>query len=204
MKNKLLVSLLLTSIYSFSQFHLGIKGGINISKVNPYTNRTSLHLGMTSNLILAEMIVFQPEILYTQLGGKSYDYSYTRTFANNYLCFPLMTKFFLTEKLAFEIGPQPSVLLSSKYKTSFGLKEPAKVKANAFDFALVFGLSHQFTQTIMLETRLGLGLNNVYKSETGFGPKNKFFQISLGYIFNNKKPYNETEDLEGEETTEIY
>src|SRR5690606_6511134 len=104
------------------EIKFGAKAGLNISnQTGDIENTKSLigfHIGGFAEIKFTEKFAFQPELLYSLQGAK-YDFSeedFTEesTLKLNYLNIPLMFKYYATESLFVEAGPQIGLLLSAK------------------------------------------------------------------------------------------
>ncbi len=117
MKSKLILVVLLLSGISFqgfsqAQFALGLKGGLNLSKLNfqdnlnaNVSNRTGFHAGAFA-LIKITAFAIQPEVLFSKQGSK-FTVNTTSYEANfDYIAVPVMLKFYLPLGLNLQAGPQ--------------------------------------------------------------------------------------------------
>ena len=105
---------------------MGIKGGLNVSNfmgdIDDQSIRTSIHLGLVSEIVVSDKFSLQPELLYSGQGSSD---GGVQGFSRNklsYLTLPIMGKFAVTEGLSFQAGPQIGFLLSAKNKTDTSQK----------------------------------------------------------------------------------
>ncbi|PQJ79226.1 porin family protein [Polaribacter porphyrae] len=158
----------------------GIKGGLNLSEINWVNSKnkfrtTDFNAGFMAEISLSEKFSIQPELLFSGQGGSSINLSY--------LNLPVMGKYYVTESLSLEAGPQIGYLLSAKtggrnVKSSF----------NKFDFGANFGLGYKLNNGLNFGVRYNLGLTKVNKTSTAsefsnMDNRNQVFQVSIGYFF---------------------
>lgn len=87
--------------------------------------------------------------------------------------FLILAKFYLTDHLSMELGPQSSFLLSERNEVKAG-------DSNTFDFAVAGGLSCKLGKHFFVQGRYGLGLTEPKRDAD---IKNSVVQASLGYLF---------------------
>ena len=193
-KEVYIILLLLFSIPFFGQkskkdqgIVFGMKGGLNISNfigdIEDNKFRTSIHLGIISEIIISDKVSLQPEILYS---GQGYSGKITPGFSRSkydYLNLPILAKIYLSEKISVETGPQIGFLISAKEKT-----ETDKItieNQNNIDFGLNIGLAYELNSGVFFQTRYNLGLSNVNQSNSSDALRysNSVIQFSTGIIF---------------------
>ncbi len=184
----------------------GAKAGLNLATITgdleDINSRTSFHLGGIAEIMINEDFAVQPELLYSAQGGKYDEF----TLALDYLYLPIMGKYFVSEEISLEAGPQFGYLLSAKLKDDSSDNgngnvntvsnnsaskqaaadtEDVKEDVKSFDFGLNFGASYILENGINLSLRYYLGLANGNNFEGNDGDfKNSVFQLSIGYFFN--------------------
>jgi len=184
---------------SFSQNEkgLGFRGGLNFSKL---TNanldyKTNGYLGVFYQVRLSDIYALQPEIGYSNQGGKTND-------ANNiyveYLTLGFTNKLFLSPKAGLYMLVTPGFDFDID-DTFFGIVNRNNDDGNDatfIDFTLSFGLGIEFKNGLAIEARYKQGLIDVYsgsfhnfesellENETQF---NSVFQIGLAYTFSLTK-----------------
>jgi opacity protein-like surface antigen len=107
-----------------------------------------------------------------------------------------MAKYFATEKLSFEFGPQVGFLVSANSKiensrTVIGRTETTsrdvdvKSSVTSTTFGLNVGAGFDVTKNINVGLRYNLGLTKVNKNSISgeSDTKNNVFSLSLGYKF---------------------
>lgn len=173
------------------EFSFGPKVGYNNAKLEGKSFRefhdnnsiNGYHVGLFAELRFNK-IAIQPEVYYSSEGGK-WKTSFENTtvehdFNLDYVNVPLMIKYYLTNSLAIEAGPQAGFLTSSKM--SFSDLDPDSTKFNDFNFSVNVGLSLNLPLNLMLSARYNAGLTNVI-DDPNVDWKNRVMQLSLGYKF---------------------
>ncbi len=130
MKTKLflpLVAALLFSQAMMAQFHIGVKGGANIIKINGVSFkdqfRYGYHVGGFAEIGLGDKFHLQPEVLFNQVSttvDSNYKHIYQDVFSSNqstvqlsYLAIPLVLNYKLIGNfLSLQAGPQFGILLN--------------------------------------------------------------------------------------------
>ena len=196
----------------------GAKVGLNVATLNgDVEDAKSLigaHLGGFAEIKLSDKFAFQPELLYSMQGAKTessysetdFGYTYIETEETKlklgYLNLPLMAKYFATDKLYLEAGPQIGFLVSAKYDSDYSYvviddsdgsifdsesdstSGDYKDFVKSVDFGFNVGLGYEFTENMFAGARYNLGLsdiNDVNGSNDKIG--NGVFQLSFGYKF---------------------
>ncbi|MFL9830924.1 porin family protein [Flavobacterium sp. ST-87] len=186
MKKLILVAIMflsMTTVLQAQSIRFGIKGGANFANQNgdasfdgiEYNKEgiTSYHAGLVSEIKLFDSFAIQPELLYSTQGASYKDA--VNEFKNElgYLSIPVLAKFYLSESLSLEVGPQASFLLSER--NDFDVED-----AKTFEFAVAGGLGLNITKNLFIQARYGLGLTEVSKEAD---IKNSTFQLSAGIMF---------------------
>jgi len=187
----------------------GAKAGINIANLDVtdanIDSRTSLHLGVTAEFEISDTFSIQPELLYSAQGATesdTYEDSFIREVSEsewklNYIQIPIMAKFYVSEGLSLEAGPQIGFLASAEVdydstetslfdgsSVSTSSTVDAKEIVKSVDFGLNFGLGYKLDSGLNFALRYNLGLSNIYDvSESTVKIKNRVFQLSVGYTF---------------------
>ncbi len=195
MKKILTIAALVATFYSNAQsskreegIKLGIKGGLNVANfmgdIEDNAIRTSLHIGMVSEIIVNDNFSVQPELLYS---GQGYTYNgdipgYRRS-KYDYVLLPVLAKYYVAHNVSVEAGPQVGFLLSSKEKTSdtntkIGDQSPV-------DFGVDLGVGYELKTGVFFQLRYNLGLTNVNNapSSGALDYTNSVFQASVGILF---------------------
>src|SRR5690606_25716845 len=143
-------------------------------------SRTGLHIGALAEFKLTEQFAIQPELLYSMQGAKEEDFGEEYDTNLDYLNIPIMAKYYITENLTVEAGPQIGFLMSAE---SDG--EDIKDGMNSMDFGINGGVGYQLPMGLFFQARYYAGLSNTYDGEGSddFKMPNNVFQLSVGYKF---------------------
>ena len=192
MKTKLLalLTLVLLTQAAMAQFHLGVKGGANITKVDGKAFRDEFrygyHLGGFVEIGLGGRLGIQPEVLWNQYQTRA-DSSFSNIYQNslkisnyenvtlNYLTIPLLLNYKLGSLMSLQAGPQFGILLDQ----SKNLVENGEAAFSNGDFSLVGGAQIHIAK-IRLQGRYFVGLNNVSEISDQNKWKNQGLQLSIG------------------------
>jgi opacity protein-like surface antigen len=172
----------------------GAKAGLNLGNLSGNATdafvdedtkmRPSFHVGGFAEIKLSDKFAIQPEVLYSVEGakqdvdGESEKLIWDLAFVN----IPIMAKYYATEKLSIEAGPQIGFL--TKAELTFDgdnvadLKEDSKSTA----FSGNFGVGYSFTENISANLRYSLGLSDILDVD-GFELKSNVLSLSIGYKF---------------------
>jgi hypothetical protein len=178
MKNFFLFIVVIFTHLSFSQgIKLGLKAGVNYAN---FTNTeiktdaiTSFHGGLLTEIKLFKNFAIQPELLYSTQGAEINALGMQLKDELGYISIPVLAKFYLTDALSFELGPQASFLLNERNNVELG-------DSNTFDFAVNGGLSYKFGKHFFIQGRYGIGLTEPKRDAT---VKNSVLQGSIGFLF---------------------
>ena len=98
----------------------------------------------------------------------------------NYIDVPLIFKYYLTNGIAIEAGPQAGFLTNSGMK--FSDLNPESPKFNDFDFSVNVGISINLPLHLMLSARYNASLTEVIDHQE-VDWKNRVMKLSLAYRF---------------------
>ena len=163
----------------------GAKAGVNFANLKPdlddASTRTSFHLGAVAEIGISDKFSVQPELLYSEQGAKdeSDDDEVVRT---NYLTLPILAKYYLTDGLSLEAGPQIGFLLTAEVEDD-GDTIDLKDNTKGTDIGFAFGLGYKLDSGLNFGLRyfLGSDINDVDGDSDKIS--NRVFQLSLGYFF---------------------
>ena len=193
MKAKIFLSLLTALVMStavMAQFHIGIKGGSNITKVDGYSFKDKFkygyHVGAFAEIGIGEKFWIQPEVLFNQYAtslDSNYKHIYEDIFTSgqssvklNYLSIPVLLNYKLIGNfLSLQAGPQFSILMKQD-------KNLLQNGADAFkkgDFSMVGGVQFKLS-AIRISGRYVVGLNDINDIGNKDEWKSQGFQVSLG------------------------
>lgn len=162
-----------TSVQAQDGVSFGAKGGVNFAKltgddVEDADGRTSFHVGAIVEIPVSDRFSVQPEVLYSGQGLQSEEDGIESKIKLNYINVPVLAKFYLTDGLSLEGGPQFGFLVNDEFEIEDSNGNSIEVEdldAASFDLGAALGLGYKFTNGLFLQGRYVLGLSNVDDSE---------------------------------------
>ena len=188
-RNLLTMAGLLFVSTSFAQFDLGVKAGLNVTKIDGQSFKDQFkygyHLGGFAAIGLGDKFGLQPEVLYNQ-NTLRVDSSYTNAvniFQNgltdvklNYISIPILLNYKLIGKfITLQAGPQFGILIDQN-------RSLLQNGGDAFkkgDFSLLGGVQVKLGP-LRVNGRYVVGLNNISDISDGSKWKSQGFQLSAG------------------------
>ena len=183
----------------------GAKAGVNFASIGGddtgnSDGLTSFHFGGVAEIVISEKFSVQPELIYSAQGSKStiedeFDKDEI-TLKLDYLNIPIMAKYYVTEGLSIEAGPQIGILMSAKADFDYTDKQDSqfnesgstdvKDRTNGIDFGFGIGAGYKMDSGLNFALRYNLGLSNIndFEGSDNFKNQNNVFQLSVGYFFN--------------------
>ncbi|MFV0565153.1 MAG: porin family protein [Flavobacteriaceae bacterium] len=210
------VNVLLIVIFSMAltlsaqEIKIGAKAGANLSSltgdVDGVKSKIGFHAGGMVEIPVSGQFYVQPELLFSAQGYKVDSNDAVGTM--NYLSLPVIGKYYVTDNLSIEAGPQIGYLLSANVKiddddddgiiidqtklkmsgkkaaaaASSSTKQDTKDYFKSIDFSLGFGLGYKFDLGINVSARYNLGLSNI-SDDSEESLKTSVFMFSIGYYF---------------------
>ena len=186
------IFLLFAGFFSFAskvQFHLGVKAGTNITKVDgrSFENEFSYgyQLGAFAEIKLSKQLTLQPELLINQYKN-SLDSSYNNLLNNalrgltsvkmEYLSIPVLLNYKLGGGfISLQAGPQFGILFDRS--NSFGQNAQNAFKQG--DFSMLGGVQLK-AGIFRVNGRYFVGLNDINDLTNDSRWKNQGFQLSVG------------------------
>lgn len=179
----------------------GLKLGLNLANISAEYNGekensdmfTGILVGGYLNYSISDKLVFQPELLYSKLGGKQSEYdpdlqmNVNVVFKFDYISLPLNLKYKVTDDFSLLAGAQVGLLVGAKtgidfFGTSFSVDSKDQFKS--LDFGLNVGASYSIKK-FTLDARYTLGLSNIADFEEtdiqDVSFKNRAISFSVGY-----------------------
>lgn len=191
MKTKFLsfFAALLFAQASMAQFHIGIKGGANITKVEGKSFKDEFRYGYSlggfAEIRMGNKFVLQPEVLFNQYATRldsNYKNIYHDVFDSethiklNYLSIPILINYKLIGSfLSLQAGPQFGVLIDQN-RTLLQNGGDAFKKG---DFSMLAGVQLK-VGPMRINGRYAVGLNNISDLPDDDKWKNQGFQVSVG------------------------
>lgn len=167
-------------------FQLGIKGGVNMTKIDGKSFADEFNYGYQAGgfaiIKLSNHVQIQPEVLFNQYNTKV-DTTFSNVFNTknlkdvklNYLTIPLILNLTPAKFISFQFGPQFGVLLD-KHKNLF---ENGKDAFSGGDLSLLGGVQLNLG-AFKLSGRYVIGLTNINDAGNSDKWKNQGFQLSAG------------------------
>ncbi|MCF6297217.1 MAG: PorT family protein [Flavobacteriaceae bacterium] len=204
--------LILTLTFSFTsqaqkEANWGIRAGVNYSTISigssnqinryEFNYKKGLYIGAILNIQYSDSYAFQPEITYSNQGGKAKS-SENKDENIHYLSLAATNKFFIKKDKRFHIliGANVDFNLRDNMienKSAYG-EDSNNDNITAIDFALFTGLGYQFDSGLTLEARYKYGFLAVFSDEIfeniinrREGSRNSLFQFGMAYTFDLKK-----------------
>ncbi len=193
MKRKLfpLIALVLLTQVGMAQFHIGVKGGANVTKIDGQSFKDQFkygyHLGGFAEIGLGGKLGLQPEVLFNQYSTtvdsnfkhiyqNVFNSSYNSNVKLNYLSVPILLTYKLIGNfLTLQAGPQFAVLIDQN-------KTLLQNGGNAFkngDFSMLGGAQVKIAN-FRFTGRYVVGLSNINDIDNQDKWKSQGFQLSVG------------------------
>ena len=188
-KNIFLIAFTWITSATYAQFDVGIKGGINVNKIDGVSFKDEFkygyHLGGFAAIGLGKKFGLQPEVLYNQ-NTLRVDSSYTNAiniFQNgltdvklNYISIPILLNYKLVGKfITLQAGPQFGILIDQ----SRSLLQNGGDAFKKGDFSMIGGVQVKLGP-LRVNGRYVVGLNNISDISDGSKWKSQGFQVSAG------------------------
>ncbi len=133
------------------------------------TPAAGFQLGGAVEIPIQDEIYFAPELLFS-LQGAAGGTDNVRLF---YMNIPLMGKYYITDQIAAEFGPQIGILLSDNLDSIF-------VNTNSIDVGIGLGGGYAINDEIYLQARFNYGFVKVIENVRAY---NATFQVGAIYYF---------------------
>lgn len=164
--------------------HFGLKAGVNVSSLDvkdgvDFDSKAGLYIGGLAHVHLSPHFAVQPELVYSQQGGKDGD----EKWKINYINIPVLFQYMTGGGLRLQTGPQVGFAVSSKIKQG-DVETNINDDVKTVDVSWAFGLSYLFPEGLGIDARYNLGLTNINEAETP-EVRNRVFQAGLFYQFMN-------------------
>ena len=172
---------------AMAQLGLGIKGGVNITKMDGRDFKDEFNygylLGGFAEIGLGGKLSLQPEVLFNQIQSKvdtSLSNIWNPTRSNddvklNYLSIPILLDYKLGDAVSLQAGPQFGILMDQN-KTLVNNGQEAFKKGN---LSMLGGVELSLSK-LRIAGRYVVGLNNINDIDNKSDWKSQGFQLSLG------------------------
>jgi len=192
MKKYVFIVFALISSYAFAQVKLGPLLQLNYATVNgdiqESTFKTGFGAGFGADFRLDEKLIIEPSLIYSsQNTSFTTDTIGELNLKLDYLCLPIMIKFFANENFNLQIGFQSAFLTSQEIKRNNNKLSPEK-KLNNFDYGLSFGCGYYLTDNLHINIRYYVAMADLNKKSIPIKTLyNRVFNLNLNYYFNLSK-----------------
>lgn len=201
------VAVLIFGFSNAQKVKYGFKAGVNIAtqKISLPTTTSGIvfstgsiigvNAGFFVDIKVVPRLFFQPELLYSmqgaKLNAKANGQSAEATASLNYFNVPLTVKYYLSNELNLQVGPQVGFLMAATDKLNSNItglpssNKDSKSSYNSVDVGVNLGLGYDITKNISVSSRYSISFADVEKTvPAGYtGSKNRVFSFSLGYTF---------------------
>lgn len=185
----LLVATAVSSATFAQGFHLGVKGGANLFKIDNRSFddafRYGYNLGAFSEINFSKHLGIQPELMWNETRTRTtsqFDDVYHTSFNElrdvklNYLTIPILLSYRLAKFISLQAGPQFGVLLN-QHETV--LNNGRSAFRNG-DFSVVGGVQLNIAG-LKLGGRYASGITNINNLDSRDPWKNHSFQLYVGF-----------------------
>jgi hypothetical protein len=182
---------LVTCTATFAQgfFHAGVKGGVNMYKIDGASFNEEFKYGYNAGLFaeinLSKKIGIQPEILWNQSQTRTtsrfhqmYDggLSELKDVKLNYLSIPVLLNYSPSRVITFQAGPQFGILINKDER----LLENGREAFKSGDLSMLGGLQLNIG-SIKVGGRYAVGLMNINDIDNRDKWRNQGFQLYAGF-----------------------
>ncbi|HEY0679116.1 MAG TPA: porin family protein [Chitinophagaceae bacterium] len=189
-KISLLVLATTLTTLSFAQgFHMGVKGGANVFKIDGKSFeeefRHGYNLGAFAEINFNKKWGIQPEVMWNQTNTRTssdfneiypHGISDVKDVKLNYLSIPILLTYRPIKPLSLQLGPQVGILMDQDKN----LLDNGKDAFKKGDFALVGGAQLNIA-AFKIGARYAVGLNNINDIDNQDKWKNQGFQAYVGF-----------------------
>lgn len=165
------------------QTKAGFIGGLNLATIGGdaegIESRIGYHAGFFFNNKISSTFSIQPELVYSSQGGKAKNADLHLRY--NYINFPIMVKYFATDNLYLQAGPQVGLLVSADVKFE-DETEDIKDEVDFRDLSIGFGGGFE-VENFIFSVRYNVGLSNTSNNSGPFTLPNRVVQISVAFPF---------------------
>ncbi|WP_457809845.1 porin family protein [Flavobacterium rhizosphaerae] len=169
----------------------GVKGGVNFATVNgddfdSPDSRTSFHVGVVGEMPVGSFISIQAEALYSGQGfevdGGGFFGDRKVEYQIDYINVPVLGKFYLTDGLSVEAGPQFNFKVNEEidFDANDDDGDWNRDEVKSFDFGVAAGVTFQTSMGLFAYGRYTQGLTDIIDDAD---VKNSVFQLGIGFKF---------------------
>ena len=160
----------------------GLKAGLNVASVpvqdgDDFNSKFGVNFGAFAHIHVAPHFAVQPEIYYSQQGGKDGD----TKLKLNYVNIPVLAQYMTNTGFRLQTGPQFGIRTEAKTKNG-SVENDIKDQIESLDLSWAFGASYLTSQAWGLDVRYNAGLSNI-SQDNSFKARNSVFQVGVFYQF---------------------
>lgn len=175
-----------TPLYTRAGFKIGGNYANVGGDIDNTDARIRLHLGAVIEFPVSQRFYIQPEVLYSAQGYKIEDAGVENEISLNYLALPIIAKYYVTEQISLETGPQFATLANASNSIDDDSNEFFDT-FESFDFAWSLGAGYKFESGLFFQLRYNLGISNIINTNIiDINSTNAVGQLSVGYLFKTK------------------
>ncbi|GAA3507980.1 porin family protein [Aquimarina addita] len=168
----------------------GFKGGVSYTGItgdlDNAGSRIRVHLGAVVEYPISSTFFIQGELLYSAQGYTVDIENMEQKISLNYLSLPIIAKYYVTEQISIESGPQFSTLSTVRNEDVADNDDFFNSFSN-FDFSWGFGAGYKLESGLFFQLRYNLGLSNINDTAVfDVTNRNSIGQLSIGYLFKTK------------------
>jgi hypothetical protein len=199
-KTLLVLSSLVISVYSFGQFSLGVKAGLNVNDMilkdappgddGGIEANIGFHAGVYTTININKKFSFIPELQFSQRGYASKSSFGDARVNLNYLELPLLLSYSPIEFLNIDLGPNFAYKLSAVSKSDGTSRNIDNVFEEDLDIGITGGLRFNVSEKISIVGRYYYGITSLFEfsilddqnNPLGSGTAhNRNIQVGLSY-----------------------
>lgn len=167
----------------YTDTHFGIKAGLNVANLDvkdgvDFDSKAGFNIGALAHVHLSPHFAVQPEVYYSEQGGKDG----SDKWKINYVNVPVLLQYMEGNGFRIETGPQLGLKTAAKIKS--GDLEVENHDVNTFDFSWAVGASYITAANVGLDARYNFGITNVNDAASP-EVRNRVFQVGLFYQFSS-------------------
>lgn len=176
----------------------GLRAGLNLANFNgddvgeELDSRIAFHVGGFAQFPLNDMIVIEPNVLFSLKGATSESEMFGITVDESlnltYIDVPVLARVYVTEGFNVFVGPSFGLNLGGKYKIEAdGESEEEDIEdLRTLTLGLNAGLGYELPSGLNITAGYDLGFSSILEDMEGETAdiQNGVFQVSLGYKFN--------------------
>lgn len=182
----LLIGGLLMSGLSFGQFHMGVKAGADINKIDGKSFKEEFSFGYQvggfAQVKLSNRLTLQPEVLFSQVNidttnklNDIYQFENISEVQLSYLKIPILLNYNVGKLVSLQVGPQFGILIDK----NLNLFNNGKSAFKSGDFSMLAGVQLNLSN-IHIYGRYGIGLSNLNDIDDRDEWKSQQIQVGIG------------------------